>query len=212
MNTVKPLRVGVLASGGGTNMQAIIDRTESGELNAQIATVISNNSDAGALERARRHGIPALHLSSRTHRCERCLDSAISEALKRHAVEWVLLAGYMKHVGPHTLQSFRDRILNIHPALLPKHGGPGMYGMRVHEAVIAAADTESGVTVHLVTGEYDAGPIVAQRRIPVHETDTPETLQKRVLAEEHHIYGDVLHAIVTGTLTVEDGKPSTIIR
>ncbi len=192
-------------------MQAIIDRAESGELNAQVVVVISNNSDAGALDRARRHGIPALHLSSRTHPCERCLDNAICEALKRHAVEWVLLAGYMKHVGPHTLQSFRDRILNIHPALLPKHGGQGMYGMRVHEAVIAAGDSESGVTVHLVTGEYDAGPIVAQRRVPVYATDTPETLQRRVLAEEHRIYGDVLNAIVTGTLTVEDGKPSTII-
>jgi phosphoribosylglycinamide formyltransferase 1 len=117
----------------------------------------------------------------------------------------------MKHVGPATISAFPDRILNIHPALLPKYGGPGMYGMHVHRAVIAGNESVSGVTVHLVTGEYDAGPIIAQRRVPVYPDDTPETLQQRVLTEEHRIYGDVLSAIERGSLLIERGQPSTII-
>lgn len=211
MTRHKTVIVGVLASGGGTNMQAIIDRIEAGSLNARIAAVVGNNSGAGALDRARRHGIPAFHLSRLTHPVPDDLDRAMLNILQTHNVEWLVLAGYMRPVGAKTLAAYRDRILNIHPALLPKFGGEGMYGIRVHEAVLEAGETESGVTVHLVTEEYDTGPILAQRRVPVLKTDTPETLQQRVLADEHRIYGDVIAAIADGRLTVRNGCPSVRI-
>jgi len=208
MDAARPILVGVLASGGGTNLQALIDRSEDGSLAARIVVVISNNSGAGALERARRHGIPALHLSRATHADPDALDAAIRGALVAHRAEWAALAGYMRPLGPHTLAAFRHRILNIHPALLPRFGGKGMYGLHVHEAVLAAGETVTGVTVHLVTDEYDAGPIVAQRKVPVLPGDTPETLQQRVLEQEHRVYAEVIQAIAEGRLKIENGAPS----
>lgn len=204
----KTVVIGILASGGGTNMQAIIDRIDAGSLNARISVVIGNNSSAEALDRARRHGIPAFHLSRLTHPASDELDRAMLNILHTHGVDWLVLAGYMRPVGTKTLAAYRDRVLNIHPALLPKFGGEGMYGIHVHEAVIEAGEAESGVTVHLVTTEYDTGPIIAQRRVPVLKTDTPSTLQQRVLSEEHRIYGDVIAAIADGRLTVNKGRLS----
>ncbi|HDS74553.1 MAG TPA: phosphoribosylglycinamide formyltransferase [Firmicutes bacterium] len=204
----KTVVIGVLASGGGTNMQAIIDRIESGSLDARIAVVVGNNSGAGALDRARRHGIPAFHLSRLTHPSPDELDRVMVNILRAHGVQWLVLAGYMRQVGRKTLTEYRDRILNIHPALLPKYGGEGMYGIHVHEAVIDAGETETGVTVHLVTEKYDTGPIIAQRCVAVRNDDTPGSLQKRVLVEEHRIYADVIAAIADGRLTVVDGHPS----
>ena len=208
MTGIKPIRIGALASGGGTNLQAIIDRSEAGTLAAQVVLVISNNSDSGAMERARRHGIPALHLSRITHPEPDALDAAMCDALVRHGVELVVLAGYMRPVGRRVLKAFSDRILNIHPALLPKFGGKGMYGIHVHEAVLAAGEKQTGVTVHLVTPEYDAGPTLAQRTVPVEPGDTPETLQKRVLAVEHVLYAEVIQAIAEGRLKIVNGRPS----
>jgi len=179
------LRIGVLASHGGTNMQAVIDHVEAGRLDAEIALVISNNSASGALERARRHGLPWRHLSGRTHPDPDALDTAIRDALREARVDLVILAGYMKRIGPRTLEAFRGRMLNIHPALLPRHGGPGMYGIHPHEAVLAAGDEESGASVHVVTADYDRGPVLRQRCVPVLADDTPNTLQQRVLVEEH---------------------------
>jgi phosphoribosylglycinamide formyltransferase-1 len=194
------LRIGVLASHGGTNMQAIIDRIEAGKLPGRIVLVISNNSKSGALERARRHDLPWAHLSGVTHPEPGALDQAISDALREAGANVVVLAGYMKMIGPRVLETFRGRILNIHPALLPKHGGKGMYGIRPHESVLAAGDMESGPTVHAVDERYDHGPILRQRKVPVLEDDTPETLQKRVLAEEYEIYAEVLQDIADGNL------------
>jgi len=185
---VKRLKLGVLASGGGTNLQSIIDRCLDGSISAEVVVVISNNSGAGALERARKHGIDALHVSAVTEGNDAAADRRITDEMVSHGVDLVALAGYMKKVGQMLLTTYEGRLLNIHPALLPKFGGKGMYGMRVHEAVIAEGEKESGPTVHIVDDKYDHGPILAQIKVPVLPDDTPETLQKRVLEKEHEIY------------------------
>ena len=202
------LRLGFLTSHGGSNMQAIIDACASGELEAEPRVVISNNSGSQALVRARAKDVPAYHLSSLTHPDPDALDSAICERLLQHEVDVVCLAGYMKKVGPKTLAAFRGRILNIHPALLPKYGGQGMYGMAVHEAVIESGDRVTGVTVHLADESYDRGPILAQREIAVDETDTPETLAQRVLAVEHRLFVETLSKIASGQISLEERAPS----
>ncbi len=199
---MNPLKLAVLASHGGSNMQAIIDQIAAGTLPAQIVLIISNNSQSGAIERAKKAGLPWCHLSSVHHPDPAELDEAIRGALTGCGAELIILAGYMKKLGPQTLESFRGRILNIHPALLPSHGGPGMYGIRPHEACLAAGDAQSGPTVHVVTPEYDQGPVVRQRRVPVLSGDTPETLQQRVLAEEHQIYAEVIRDICEGKITL----------
>jgi phosphoribosylglycinamide formyltransferase-1 len=181
------MRIAALASHGGTILQAVIDACEAGDLAAEVTLVLSNNSSSGAMERAAEHGIPTTHLSSRTHPDPEALDAAIEQALVDAKADWVLLCGYMKKLGPGTLERFRNRILNTHPALLPKYGGQGFYGSKVHEAVIAAGDTESGATVHLVDGEYDTGPILARVRVPVRDTDTAETLEARVKEAERKL-------------------------
>jgi len=194
------LKLGFLASHGGTNMQAIIDACKEGRLQAEPRVVISNNSKSGALERARREGIPGYHVSGRTHPGPGEEDRAILEFLHKHEVEIICLAGYMKHLGEKTLAAYRGRVLNIHPALLPRYGGTGFYGERVHQAVLAAGAKESGPTIHLVDEEYDHGPILAQRRVPVLPGDTPETLAARVLEQEHIIYAETLQKIATGEI------------
>lgn len=196
------LKIGVLASHGGSNMQAIIDQIEAGSLDAAIEVVISNNSASGAIERAKRHHLPWAHLSGTTHPERDDLDRAILARLREGGVELVVLAGYMKKIGARTLAAFPGRMLNIHPALLPRHGGKGMYGIHPHEAVLAAGDKESGASVHVVTADYDQGPVVRQRRVPVLPSDTPQTLQQRVLAEEHRIYSEVIADIVQGRITL----------
>ena len=179
--------IGVLASGSGTNLQALIDASERSELRARVALVISNNSDAGALVRARRHAIPWRHLSSRGHPDPAVLDQAIRDALLAHGADLVVLAGYMKLLGAATLSAFAGRILNIHPALLPAFGGPGMYGPRVHEAVLAAGARISGVSAHLVTARYDRGPVILQKAVSVEPGDTPQALGARILKVEHRL-------------------------
>lgn len=194
------MKLAVLASHGGSNMQAILDRIAEGDLPARVVLVISNNSGSGALERARRAGVPWRHISSRTVGAGQSEDDAIVEALGEAAPDLVVLAGYMKRLGPRTLTTYEGRILNIHPALLPRHGGPGMYGLRPHEAALAAGDNESGATVHMVDADYDRGPILRQARVPIEPGDTPETLQQRVLAAEHQLYPDVLAEIAAGRI------------
>jgi phosphoribosylglycinamide formyltransferase-1 len=149
--------------------------------------VISNNSGSGALQRAKSHGIPTAHLSSSSHPEADALDAAIEQALIDAEADWVLLSGYMKKLGPRTLDRYRNRILNTHPALLPKYGGQGYYGSKVHEAVIEAGETESGATVHLVDGDYDTGPILAQVKVPVRSSDTAVTLEERVKEAERKL-------------------------
>ena len=198
------LRLGILASHGGTNLQSIIDSCEAARIPAEVVVVISNNGQSGALERARKHRIDAVHLSNKHYPDNEDLDEAIVKVLREHGVDLVCLAGYMKKRGPKFLSAFKNRILNIHPALLPKFGGKGFYGMRVHEAVLAAEEKESGVTVHIVDEKYDHGSILAQKRVPVLPDDTPETLAARILVEEHKIYSEVIGKIATGDIKLPE--------
>lgn len=202
-----PLRIGVLASHEGTTLQAILDACAAGEITARVVTVISNNSDSGALRRARAAAADALHLSSKTHPAPGELDAAITAALVARQVDVVMLAGYMKKLEPELLERYRGRILNTHPALLPKFGGHGMYGMRVHEAVLRAGETESGPSVHLVDGEYDTGPVLAQAQVSVEPGDTAETLAARVQAAERRLVVAVLGQIAQGQFPLEGLAP-----
>jgi len=194
------MRIGFLASHNGSNAQAIIDACESGELPAQPVVAVSNNGAAAVLERARRHGIPSYHLSAKTAGSEDALDREMLRLLRAHGVSLLVLAGYMRKVGPATVAAFEGRIVNIHPALLPKFGGQGMYGIRVHEAVLQAGEAETGITIHLADGEYDRGRILAQCRVPVEAGDTPETLAVRVLNREHRFYVETLAKIASGEI------------
>ncbi|MES1186165.1 MAG: phosphoribosylglycinamide formyltransferase [Myxococcales bacterium] len=202
-----PLRIGVLASHEGTTLQAILDACDAGEITARVVTVISNNSDSGALRRARAAGAEAVHLSSKTHPEPGALDAAIIAALTTRETDVVMLAGYMKKLGPALLERYRGRILNTHPALLPKFGGHGMYGMHVHEAVLRAGETESGPSVHLVDAEYDTGRVLAQAQVPVEADDTAETLSQRVQAAERRLVVAVLGQIAQGRFALEGLAP-----
>lgn len=200
------MNIGFLASHNGSNMQAIIEACKSGKLKAKPTVVISNNSNSGALFRAKQESIPGYHLSGKTHPEPGDLDRAILETLIKHEAEILVLAGYMKKLGPKTLERFAGAILNIHPALLPKFGGRGMYGMNVHKEVLAQGETETGVTIHVVNEEYDTGPIIAQIRVQVMPDDTPETLSKRVLDHEHKLFPETLQRIATGELVLPQQK------
>src|SRR5512139_567576 len=196
------LHLGFLASHGGSNMQAIIDACKQGQLDAALCVVVSNNSESMALQRARKAGIPAYHISAVTHPGAG-EDGEILRVLRRHGVDTVILAGYMKQIGPQTLAAYRGRILNIHPALLPKFGGRGMYGKRVHEAVLSAGERVTGVTIHVVDDLYDHGRILAQREVPVREGDTADSLAERVLQEEHRLYSETLRRIAAGEIVLD---------
>jgi len=199
----RPLRIGVLASHEGTTLQAILDACAAASIAAQVAVVISNNGGSGALRRAHAAGVEAIHLSSKTHPAPGALDAAIVDALEAAGVEVVMLAGYMKKLEPGLLQRFQGRILNTHPALLPKFGGHGMYGLRVHEAVLRAGERETGPSVHLVDAEYDTGRVLEQARVPVEPGDTSETLAARVQQRERRLVVDVLGRIATGELELD---------
>jgi len=197
------LRLGFLASHGGTNVQAILDACRDGRLEAEPCVVISNNSDAMVLDRAMAARVPAFHLSSHIHPDPARLDEAILATLEKHRVNLIVLAGYMKKLGPKTLARYHGRVVNMHPALLPKFGGQGMYGHHVHEAVIAAGEKESGATVHIADAEYDEGRILAQKKVPVKAGDTPDSLAERVLEVEHQLYAETLQRIASGEIKLE---------
>lgn len=197
------MNLGFFASHNGSNMQAVIDACKDGMLNANPAIVISNNGDAGAVERAENEKIPYYVFNSKTHPSPDDLDKAMLDALLRHETELIILAGYMKKIGENTLNAFRGKIINIHPALLPKYGGKGMYGLNVHEAVLNAKDKETGVTIHIIDEDYDTGPIVAQTSLPVMESDNVESLSKRVLEREHSFLVETVGKIVSGEIELE---------
>lgn len=185
-------RLAFLCSHRGSTFNVIAEACRAGRLQAEPVLVLSNNRDAQCLELAREARVPAVHRSGKTHPDPAELDAEICAALESHKVDLVILAGYMKKIGPRTLGTFRGRILNSHPALLPRFGGPGMYGIRVHEAVLEAGSKVTGATIHLVDEEYDTGPVVAQREIPVLPDDTPDSLAARVLTVEHELYVDAI--------------------
>lgn len=180
-------RLGVLASHTGTNFQTIADACAEGSLDAEVTALICNNSSAPVMQRAKIMNVPGFHLSGATHPDPADLDTAIHDCLAQARVQLVVLAGYMKKLGPKVLGTWAGRIINVHPSLLPKHGGQGFYGMRVHEAVISAGDPETGATVHLVTENYDEGNVLKQESITVQEDDTAQTLATRVHAIEYRL-------------------------
>lgn len=196
------MTLGILASHGGTVLQTIIDAAQGPRPELAPCIVISNNSGSGAAQRAVASGIRFAHLSSQTHPEPAALDAAIARALFDAGAELVFLAGYMKKLGPDTLARFRGRILNTHPALLPRFGGQGMYGDHVHSAVLEAGETRSGVSVHLVDEEYDTGPVVAQRAVDVLPGDTVETLSQRVRACERVLVVETLAAVAAGRIVL----------
>lgn len=187
------LRIGVLASHQGTNFQAIADACAAGEIPARVAVLICNNSGAAVLGRAEKAGIPSRHFSSKTHPDPGDLDAAICECLESAGAELIVLAGYMKKLGPGVLKRYRDRIINVHPSLLPRYGGRGFYGQRVHEAVLANQDTVTGATVHLVTSEYDEGDIIRQAEIEVSPDDTAASLSEKVHQLEYRLLLEVIN-------------------
>ena len=181
------LSIAVFASGRGSNFRALFDSIQKESIQARIRLLISNNSDAGAIEFARSVGIRALHLSQKKFSLQQDFVAAILGALRENDIDLIVLAGYMKKIDPEVVAVYHGRIINIHPALLPEFGGHGMYGRHVHEAVIRAGKKNSGATVHYVDEEFDHGNIILQERVPVLENDTPELLAARVLKVEHMI-------------------------
>lgn len=178
-------RVAVLVSHTGSNLRALCEAAAAPGSEFAVALVISNNSGSLGLAHARKLGIATTHMSAKTHPDPSERDRAMCRVLEEHAINLVVSAGYVKKVGPRTLQAFERRIINIHPALLPRHGGPGMYGAAVHRAVLDAGDRFTGPSVHYLTDEYDAGEVIAQREIPVLDNDTVESVAARVLEQEH---------------------------
>lgn len=187
----RPLRIAILASGAGSTADALCAAAARNERFA-VVLIISNNSRAGIHDVADQHSIPFLHLSGVTHPADTDRDVAMRRALLDSGADLVVCAGYMKRVGPRTLATYTSRIINTHPALLPRFGGPGFYGDRVHAAVLEANALESGASVHLVTEEYDQGPVIGQTRVPVLPADTTHTLGERVRRAEKRLLVDVV--------------------
>jgi phosphoribosylglycinamide formyltransferase-1 len=195
-------RIGVLVSGGGSNLQALIDATLQQKINAAIGVVISNKPGVFALERAARHGIPALVIDNRQYASAEAFARAILESLLVHQIDLLCLAGFLRILDRCVVDQFPSRMLNIHPALLPAFGGKGMYGHHVHEAVLASGAKFSGATVHMVTPETDVGPIIAQDIVPIDDTDTPESLAAKVLTVEHRIYPQAVRLVLEDRIEI----------
>jgi phosphoribosylglycinamide formyltransferase-1 len=196
-------RIGVLVSGGGSNLQSLIDASKQQKLNAEIGIVISNKPGVYALERAVRHQIPAIVIDNRQYASVYDFSQAILQCLIEYRIDVLCLAGFLKILDRCVTEKFTDRILNIHPELMPAFGGRGMYGHHVHEAVIASGTKFSGATVHLVTPETDVGPIIAQDIVAVDDQDTPESLAAKVLTVEHRIYPQALQLVLEDRIVIE---------
>lgn len=200
------LKIAVLVSGGGTNLQAIIDKIENGTIkNAKIEVVISNKKDAYALERAKKHGISGECLSPKDFEKRQDFDVALLDTLQRHQIDLIVLAGYLVIVPQNVVAAYANRIINIHPSLIPSFCGDGFYGLKVHEAVLARGNKVTGATVHFVDEGTDTGPIILQRAVYVQEGDTPEILQKRVMEEaEWNILPEAIQLIANDKIEVVD--------
>ncbi len=207
MSGVRKIRLVVLISGRGSNLQAILDQAASGELPVEIAAVISNRPGVHGLERARRAGVPALELDHKNFADRPEFESALIEQIDRHQPDLVILAGFMRVLTAGFTEHYRGRLLNIHPSLLPK-----FRGLHTHERAIAAGETEHGASIHFVTAELDGGPVIAQARVPVLPDDDPDTLAARVLEQEHRLYPQAIRWFAEGRLRLDgeralfDGK------
>jgi phosphoribosylglycinamide formyltransferase-1 len=191
-------RVAILASGSGSNAEALLKAMQAPDYPAECVLVFSNRPGAGVLEKAARYGVPTAVLDHKAYPSRESFDAAVLEILAPAKPDYLCLAGYLRILTPAFIQAYAGRMLNIHPSLLPRHGGPGMYGRRVHEAVLASGDRQSGASVHWVTDVVDGGSIVLQRSVPVLEGDTPERLAERVLAVEHQLFPEALKKVCLG--------------
>ena len=207
------LKIGVLVSGGGTNLQAIIDSIESGYItNAKIVTVISGNPHAYALERAKKHGINGVCIRKKDYLDEDDYLNAMAEHLDSFGVELIVLAGFMTVLGKKFIDRYKNKIINIHPALIPSFCGDGFYGLRVHKAALDKGVKVTGATVHFVNEETDGGPIILQKAVYVEEGDTPEILQKRVMEQaEWKIFPEAIKLISEGKIVVEGNKVRRLV-
>lgn len=202
------LRLGILVSGGGTNLQAILDALDQGVItNAAVSVVISNNSGAYALKRAEDRGIPAVCISPKCYDSREEFHKALLAELQKNQIDLVVLAGYLVAVPPMTVEAYPNRIINIHPSLIPSFCGTGFYGLRVHEGVLNRGVKITGATVHFVDTGTDTGPIILQKAVEVQQGDTPEVLQRRVMEEaEWKILPEAIDLIANGKVSVQDGK------
>lgn len=202
------LKVAVLVSGGGTNLQAILDAVDSGAItNAKVEVVISNNKNAYALERARNHGIEALCISPKDYETRDAFNEAFLEKLDSCQPDLIVLAGFLVVIPEKMIEKYRNRIINIHPSLIPSFCGTGYYGLKVHEGVLGRGVKVTGATVHFVDEGTDTGPIILQKAVEVHQDDTPEILQRRVMEQaEWIIMPKAIDLIANGKVTVVDGK------
>ena len=196
------LKIGVLVSGGGTNLQAILDAIDSGRItNARVDVVISNNAGAYALERAKNHGIPAVCLSPKTFESRDSYNEALLAAIDGYELDLIVLAGFLVTIPPAMIQKYRNRIINIHPSLIPSFCGVGYYGLKVHEAALARGVKITGATVHFVDEGMDSGPIILQKAVEVLPGDTPKVLQQRVMEQaEWVILPQAIHMIANGEI------------
>lgn len=200
------LKIGVLISGSGTNLQSIIDNVEKGQIDGKITVVISNKADAYGLERAKKHNIKTVFVDQKDYEDSESYNEAVLKELKNSGVELVVLAGYLKILSRHFIETYRNRIINIHPSLIPSFCGKGYYGLKVHEAAVNYGVKVSGATVHFVDEEADSGPIIIQETVKVDYTDTPEKLQKKVLKIEHKILPLAVKLFCEGRLDVVGRK------
>jgi len=200
------LKIACLVSGSGTNLQAIIDNIESGNLKARIVAVISNVPGTGALERAQKHNIPWFVVNNRDYAKREPFDRELAAIIDRQGAELICLCGFLRIFSPFFIDHYPNRIINIHPALLPDFGGKGFYGHKVHEAVLASGIKTSGCTVHFVDKEVDHGPIILQRSVPIMPNDTPDTLAARVLKEEHIAYSQAISMIAKGNFKISGNR------
>ena len=202
------MKIAVFVSGGGTNLQAIIDQIKDGSLtNVEIALVIASNDKAYALQRAADNNIPTVVMSVKNFNSREEWDDAVVSKLNECGAELIVLAGYLSLIGEKTVKAFNNRIINIHPALIPSFCGKGMYGIRPHEAVLARGVKVSGATVHIVNENYDEGPILLQKAVDVLPDDTPETLQKRIMKEcEQVILPKAIQLFADGKIKVVNNR------
>jgi len=199
--------IAVFASGEGTNFKSIHRHVQLGEIPGYIVLAVSNNPSSGAVKYAEKNQISTLIINNVRYKNSVNTEEMIIQQLIENDVDLICLAGYMKLLPQRIVQEYKDRILNIHPALLPKFGGKGFYGMKVHEAVIASGSGESGVTVHIVDEEYDHGKIIAQKKIHVRLGDTAEILAERILKVEHELYPEVVKAFCEDRILWENNYP-----
>ncbi len=185
-------KIAIFASGGGSDMQSVVDACERGEIEGEVVALVTNKDGIGAIGRADRHGIRHAVFALKDYGDAEARDRAIADYLEGYRIDLIVLAGYLAIVTPVLVDRYEGRMINIHPSLIPRHCGVGMYGLNVHKSVIASGDVESGCTVHFVDRGADTGKIIEQRRVPVIDGDTPETLQARVLKEEHRLLPQVV--------------------